>query len=58
MPCVDKLHPKHAGIQIVVAKHIGTVTCAYREIVRRMEIQGKTKIPDVDVVPDLNAIDF
>ncbi len=58
MPCVDKLYAKETVIYIVVAKHIGTVTGAYGDVVRHMEIQGKAKIPDVDLVPNHNSIDF
>jgi len=58
MPCVDKLNPKNAVIQIVVAKHIGAETSAYGDVIRRLIIQGKTKIPDMKFVTHLNAIDF
>jgi hypothetical protein len=58
VPRIAKLDTKNAFIYIVVAKPIGALTGAYHEVVRRLEIQGKTKIPDVDIVPDINAIDF
>jgi hypothetical protein len=58
MPTVDKLNPKKAGIQIFVAKHIGAVTGAYGEVVRRVEIQGKAKIPDVEFIPHLGTVDL
>ncbi len=58
MPSEDKLEPDHTVIQIIVAKHIGAETCAYGEVVRYLIIQGKAKIPYVEVLPHVNAIDF
>ena len=29
IPAVDKLQPEHAGIQVIIAKHIGAETCFY-----------------------------
>jgi len=56
MPSEDKLQPNHTVIQIVVTKHIGAESSAYGEVVRRLIIQGKAKIPDVEIVPHLNTI--
>jgi hypothetical protein len=58
MPSEDKLEPNHTVIYIVVSKHIGAETCAYGEVVGHLIIQGKAKVPDVEILPHFNAIYF
>ena len=58
MPSEDNLKPKHTRIQIAVAKHIGTETGTDAEVVIDLIIQGKAKVPDVEILSRFNSIDF
>ena len=58
MPSKDKPQADHTVIQVAVAKNIGTETCTDAEVVIDLKIQGKAKVPDVELISLFDAIDL